>query len=305
VPSYAYFHDKFVPLAEAKIGIMTHSLHYGTALFEGIRGNWNQDKGQLYLFRLKEHYQRLLDGCRLLQTELPYTADELCRITAEMAQRSGFREDIYVRPLAYKGSQQLGLRLHGLEAAFLVFAIPWGPYLDTESARCLVSSWRRPADDMIPPNAKITGLYVNNSLAKSEAASKGCDEAIMLSPDGHVSEGTGENIFLVIDGKLVTPAKDSSILPGITRSTVTELAKNELGVDTEERAVDRNELYTAQECFFTGTAVHITPISEIDDRPIADGRIGEITGKLQKLYFDVIRGNNPKYIGWCTPVYKK
>ena len=305
MPSYAYFHDKFVPLAEANIGIMTHSFHYGTALFEGIRGNWNQEQGQLYLFRLKEHYERLLDGCRLLQTELPYTVDELCRITAEMAEMIGFRADIYVRPLAYKGSQSLGLRLRGLEAEFLVFAIPWGPYLDMDSARCLVSSWRRPAANMIPPNAKITGLYVNNSLAKSEAVGKGYDEAIMLSPDGHVSEGTGENIFLMIDGRLVTPAKDSSILLGITRSTVMELAKNELGIDTEERAVDRDELYSAQECFFSGTAVHITPIAEIDGRPIADGEVGEITGKLQKLYFDVIRGNNPRYIGWCTPVYKK
>ncbi len=305
MPSYAYFHDEFVPLAEANIGIMTHSLHYGTALFEGIRGNWNPEQGQLYLFRLKEHYQRLLDGCRLLQTELPYTVDELCRITTEVAEMSGFREDIYVRPLAYKGSQQLGLRLHGLDGELLMFAIPWGPYLDMDSARCLVSSWRRPADDVIPPNAKIAGLYVNNSLAKSEAVDKGYDEAIMLSPDGHISEGTGENIFLVIDGKLVTPARDSSILLGITRNTVIELAKKELGVDTEERLVDREELYAAQECFFSGTAVHITPIAEVDDRPIADGRVGEITRKLQKLYFDVIRGNNPKYIGWCTPVYEK
>jgi len=305
VPSYAYFHNQFVPLAEANIGIMTHSLHYGTAVFEGIRGNWNPEQEQLYLFRLKEHYQRLLDSCRLLQTELPYTVDELSRITTEMAEKSSFRADIYVRPLAYKGSQQLGLRLHGLEAEFLVFAIPWGPYLDMESARCLVSSWRRPADDVIPPHAKVTGLYVNNSLAKSEAVGKGCDEAIMLSPDGHVSEGTGENIFLVIDGKLVTPDKASSILLGITRSTVMELARNELGIDTEERPVERDELYSARECFFTGTAVHITPIAEIDGRPIADGRVGEVTAKLQKLYFDIIRGSNPKYIGWCTPVYEK
>jgi len=305
LPSYAYFHKQFVPLSEAKIGVMTHCLHYGTALFEGIRGNWNSEQKQLYIFRLKEHYQRMLNGCRLLYIDLPYTTDELWRITVELVEKCRFQEDIYVRPLAYKGSEALGLRLHGLEDEFLVFAIPWGLYLDMDKARCMVSSWRRPADNVIPPQAKITGLYINNSLAKTEAASKGFDEAIMLAPDGHVSEGTGENIFLVINGKLVTPASYNNILLGITRNTVIELAKNELGIETVERPIDPSELYTAEECFLTGTAAHITPVAEIDHRKIGDGEIGEITGKLKQLYFDVIRGNNPKYLKWCTPVYKK
>ena len=305
MPSYAYFNKQFMPLSEAKIGIMTHSLHYGTALFEGIRGNWNSEQKQLYLFRLEEHYQRLLNSCRLLKIDLPYTTDELCRITVELVERCRFQEDIYVRPLAYKGSETLGLRLHDLENKFLVFAIPWGLYLDMDKARCMVSSWRRPDDNVIPPQAKITGLYVNNSLAKTEAVSNGFDEAIMLAPDGHVSEGTGENIFLVINGKLVTPASYNNILLGITRNTVIELAQNELGIETIERPIDRSELYTADECFFTGTAAHVTPVAEIDHRKIDDGEIGEITGKLKQLYFDVIRGNNPKYLKWCTPVYKK
>ena len=294
-----------MPLSEAKIGVMTHCLHYGTALFEGIRGNWNSEQKQLYIFRLKEHYQRMLNGCRLLNIDLPHTIDELCRITAELVEKCRFQEDIYVRPLAYKGSEALGLRLHGLEDEFLVFAIPWGLYLDMDKARCMVSSWRRPDDNVIPPQAKITGLYINNSLAKTEAVSKGFDEAIMLAPDGHVSEGTGENIFLVINGKLVTPASYNNILLGITRNTVIELAKNELGIETVERPIDPSELYTAEECFLTGTAAHITPVAEIDRRKIGDGEIGEITGKLKQLYFDVIRGNNPKYLKWCTPVYKK
>lgn len=305
MPSYAYFNKQFMPLSEAKIGVMTHSLHYGTALFEGIRGNWNSEQKQLYLFRLKEHYQRLLNSCRLLKIDLPYTTDELCRITVELVERCRFQEDIYVRPLAYKGSETLGLRLHDLENKFLVFAIPWGLYLDMDKARCMVSSWRRPDDNVIPPQAKITGLYINNSLAKTEAVSNGFDEAIMLAPDGHVSEGTGENIFLVINGKLVTPASYNNILLGITRNTVIELAQNELGIETIERSIDRSELYTADECFFTGTAAHVTPVAEIDHRKIDDGEIGEITGKLKQLYFDVIRGNNPKYLKWCTPVYKK
>ncbi len=304
MPSYAFFHDEFVPLSEAKIGVMTHALHYGTGLFEGIRGNWNNEQKQIYIFRLREHYERLHNGCRLLKIDLPYTVDRLNEITVQLVQKCGFQEDIYIRPLAYKSSESLGVRLHDLDSDFLVFAIPWGRYLDVDKARCVVSSWRRPDDNVIPPQAKITGLYVNNAFAKTDAVENGFDEAIMLSPDGHISEGTGENIFLVIDGKLVTPANYNNILMGITRNTVMELARNELGVETVERQIDRGELYIAQECFLTGTAAHITPVAEVDRRPIGDGEIGKITKKLQQLYSDVIRGKNKKYLSWCTPAYK-
>ncbi|MFC2043697.1 branched-chain amino acid transaminase [Chloroflexota bacterium] len=301
--SLAFFRNKFVPLSEAKIGVMTHAFHYGTSIFEGIRGNWNSTQRQIYIFRLNEHYKRMLNGCRLLKIDLPYTIDELCRITVELVDRCGFEEDIYIRPLAYKSSESLGVRLHNLESDFLVFAMPWGPYLDTDKAKCIVSSWRRPDDNVIPPQIKVAGIYVNNAFAKTEAFESGFDEAIMLSPDGHVSEGSGENIFLVIDGKLVTPSSYNNILVGITRDTVIELAREELGLETIERQIDRSELYTAQECFLTGTAAHITAIGEIDHRKISDGEIGEISGKLLKLYADLIRGNNPKYLKWCTPVY--
>ena len=304
MPSYAYFRKQFVPLSEAKIGVMTHSLHYGTAVFEGIRGNWNSQQQQIYIFRLKEHYERLQNGCRVLKINLSCTVDELCQITVELVERCGFQEDIYIRPLAYKSSENLGLRLHDLDADFLVFAIPWGPYLP-DKTRCNISSWRRPDDNVIPPQVKATGIYVNNAFAKTEAVENGFDEAIMLTPDGHISEGSGENIFLVIDGKLVTPATYNNILVGITRDTVIELARNELGIETVERPVDRSELYTAEECLLTGTAAHITPVAEIDHRLIGNGEIGEITKKLQKIYSEVIRGNNPKYLGWCTPAYKK
>ena len=305
MPPYAFFHNQFVPLAEAKIGIMTHALHYGTAIFEGIRGNWNSEQEQIYIFRLKEHYQRLENGCRLLRINLSHPVEELCQITVELVRKCGFKEDIYIRPLAYKSSEALGVRLHDLDDDFLVFAIPWGRYLDMDACRCCVSSWRRPADNVIPPQAKITGLYVNNAFTKTEAMDNGFDEGIMLSPDGYVSEGSGENIFLVINGRLVTPPTYNSILVGITRDTVIALAKNELGIETMERPVDPAELYTADECFLTGTAAHITPVAEIDHRKIGDGRVGEIAGTLQKLYFAVIKGNNPKYLDWCTPVYKK
>ena len=305
MPSYAYFHKQFVPLSEAKIGIATNALHYGTAIFEGIRGNWNSEQKQIYLFRLREHYERLHNGCHILMINPPYTIDKLYQITVELVEMCGFQEDVYVRPLAYKSAERLGVRLHDIEDDFLAFVIPWGPYLDVDKARCTISSWQRPDDNVIPPQAKITGLYANNALAKSEAILNGFDEAIMLTPDGHISEGSGENIFLVTDGKLVTPASYNNILMGITRDTVIKLAQKELGIEAIERSVERTELYNAEECFFTGTAAHITPIAEIDHRKIGNGEIGEITKMLQQLYSEVIRGNNPKYLDWCTPVYKR
>ncbi len=305
MPSYAYFQKKIVPLAEARINVMTHALHYGTAIFEGIRGNWNSRQEQIFIFRLREHYERLTDGCKLLKISLPHSVDELCRITIDVVEKCGFKEDIYIRPLAYKSSEALGVRLHDLEDDFTVFAIPWGRYLDMDSARCSVSSWRRPDDNVIPPQAKMAGIYINSALTKTEAMQNGYDEGIMLSPDGHVSEGRGENIFLVEDGRLITPAIYNNILMGITRDTVITLAKNELDLETVERSIVRSELYTADECFLTGTAAHITPVSEIDNRKIGDSGIGPATAKLQKLYFDVIKGNNARYLDWCTPVYKK
>jgi len=301
MPSYAYFQKQFVPLPEAKIGVMTHALHYGIAAFEGIRGNWNSDHKQMYIFRLKEHYERLHNSCQVLKINLPYTVDELCQITVKLVEKCGFQEDIYIRPLAYKSSEALGVRLHDLECDFLVFAFPWGPYLP-DRVSCGVSSWRCPKE---VPRAKLTGLYINNALAKTEAIENGFDEAIMLTADGYVADGSGENIFLVTDGKLVTPASYNSILMGITRDTVIKLAKNELGMETIEKSIERAELYAADECFLTGTAANVTPVAEIDRRQIGNGEVGEITKNLQKIYSDVIRGNNSKYLDWCTPVYTK
>jgi len=302
MPSFAYFRKQFVPLEEANLNVMTNFMHYGTGVFEGIRGNWNSQQKQLFLFRNQEHYERLLNGCHILDIDLPYTVDDLCRITVELAEKCGFEEDVYVRPLAYKSSETLGVRLHNLEADFLAFIFPWGPYLDTDRAKCCVSSWRFPNE---VPRAKFTGLYVTNAMAKSEAIEKGFDEAIMLTPDGYVAEGSGENLFILKNGKLITPPSSDGILVGITRDTVMKLAQEELGIETVERHIDRIELYSAEECFLTGTAAHITPVAEIDQRKIAGGEIGAVTHQLQTLYNDVIINNNPKYAKWCTPVYKK
>ena len=303
--SYAFFQKKFIPMSDAKLGVMTHALHYGTALFEGIRGNWNAEKGEMYLFRLKEHYTRMHNGAKLFKIALDYSVDEMIKLTVELIQKDGLKEDSYIRPLAYKSTEQMGVRLHNLDADFLMFAIPWGRYIDTDSCKCGVSSWRRSAGDSIPPQVKSTGIYINSALAKTEAIENGYDEAIMLTPDGFVSEGSGENIFLVIDGKLHTPAPQNNILIGITRDTVMQLAKNELGIETVERSINRAELYTAQECFLTGTAANLTPVTEIDHRPLGNGKVGPVTEQLQKLYFDVIRGKMPRYMDWCTPVYGK
>ena len=306
MPPYAFFDGKFVPLSEAKIGIMTHAFNYGTACFEGIRGNWNAEKKQMYVFRVEDHFRRLLNNCRVLKIEVPHTVDELSQLTLELTQMCGYEEDIYIRPLAYKSSEEVGVRLHNLKDGFLLFATPFGAYLDvSKGARCCVSSWRRVDDNMIPPRAKITGLYVNSALAKTEAFESGFDEAILLTQDGHVSEGSGENIFLVMNGRLVTPPIADNILVGITRETVMTLAREELGIETVERSIGYSELYTADECFMTGTAAHVTPVIEIDHRNVGNGQIGEVSKRLQDLYFDVIQGKNPKYLNWCTPAYKQ
>jgi len=306
MPPYAFFHKQFMPLSEAKVGVLTHALHYGTACFEGIRGNWDSEQERSCLFRIQDHYKRMLDGCRILKINLPYSIDELCQLTTELLERSGYREDVYIRPLAYKSSEAVGVRLHDLEDDFLIIVTTLPPYLGSErGARCCTSSWRRVDDTMIPARGKICGIYVNSALAKTEACENGFDEGILLTHDGHVSEGSGENIFLVSQGKLVTPAPSDNILIGITRDSVMKLAKAELGIDTIERQIDRSELYLADECFFTGTAANIAPIVEIDHRPVGTGEIGMVTKQLQRLFAEAMLGRNPKYAEWYYLVSPK
>ncbi|GIW06141.1 MAG: branched chain amino acid aminotransferase [Dehalococcoidia bacterium] len=300
---HAFLNGQFVALEDAKVSVATHALHYGTGCFEGIRGNWNAEEETIYLFRLREHYQRLLRSAKVLNITLPYSVDDLCAITVELVERSGCREDVYIRPMAYKGTPVLGVRLHDLDDALVIFVSPFGNYLDVDAGiKVCVSSWRRIDDNTIPARAKVTGGYVNSALARTEAHLNGYDEAIMLNHDGHVSEGSGENIFLVRDGVLHTPGINENILEGITRHSVMKLAADELGIRTIERTVDRSELYVADEIFLTGTAAHVTPVVEVDRRPVGNGEIGAITRQISKLYFDVVRGVNKKYIDWCTPV---
>ncbi|MBI4236569.1 MAG: branched-chain amino acid transaminase [Chloroflexi bacterium] len=306
MPSLAFFEGKTVPLAEAKISVVTHAFNYGTGVFEGIRGNWNEEEGQLYLFRVRDHYQRLLRSCRMLNIALPYTLDDFERITLNLVESCGFREDIYIRPLAYKASEVVGLRIHDLKDEFLIYVVPFGNYLESDKGiRCCVSSWTRVDDSIAPPSAKITGMYVNNSLAKSEAIWRGYDEAIMLTRDGFVSEGSGENVFLVKDGRLLTPSTSESILEGLTRNTVIELAQKELSIPTVERRINRSEIFVGEELFLTGTAAHVTPVLELDGRRIGNGGIGPLTARLQALYFSIVKGRDKRYARWLTPAYQK
>lgn len=295
---------EFIPVERGVVSVRTHAFAYGTGCFEGIRGYWNEDDEQVYLFRLREHYRRLLNSCKILQISLPYTVEQLIEISIELVRRNGQRQDVYLRPMAYKSDQIIGVRLHGLTDQLIITAEPLGNYIDVSGLRCGVSSWRRIDDNAIPARAKITGAYVNSGFAKSEAMQNGFDEAIMLTHDGHVSEGSAENIFLVVDGELVTPAPTENILLGITRDTMMELATRELGRITRERQIDRTELYTADEIFLCGTGAQIAPVVSVDHRPIGDGKVGPISSELQRLYFDVVRGRKPEYkTQWCTPVY--
>jgi len=288
------------------VSIMTHGLSYGTGCFEGIRGYWNAEKEELYLFRIREHFERWHRSCQILNFNLPYTVDELIEISRELVRRNEQRENIYLRPFAYKADELIGVRLHDLRDSFVIYSVPMGDYIPIDGGlRCAVSSWRRVDDNMIPARAKVSGAYVNSALAKTEAQLNGFDEAILLTAEGHVSEGSAENIFLVIGGELVTPAPSENILLGITRDTVMKLAQREMGRITRERQVDRTELYIADECFLCGTGAQIAPVIEIDHRKIGNGKIGPVSAEIQRIYFDVVRGRRTEYLDWCTPVYNK
>ena len=300
----AFFNGQKVSLKDAKVGIMTHALHYGTAVFEGIRGNWNESKEKMIIFRLKEHYDRLLRGSNILKMNLGYTSQEMCDITVDLVKSNGYTEDVYIRPLAYK-SQELvaNLKLHELEDGLSIIVIPFGAYIDnTKPIKCQTSSWRRPEDTMMPTGVKLAGLYTTSILAKTEAVSAGYDEAILLNNDGTVSEGSGENLFMVQNGEIITPTETDNCLLGITRHTIIQIAKNELNIDIRERRIHRSELYLADETFLTGTAAHVTSVGSLDNRTIGNGNVGQITKTLQDIYFSIVSGKieDKKYKSWLT-----
>jgi branched-chain amino acid aminotransferase len=304
MPKYAFFADRIVPIEAAKVSVMTHGLNYGTGCFEGIRAYWNEEAQQLYVFRMKEHYERMHRSARILRIELAQSADELGEITLDLLRREGYREDAYIRPLAFKADEIIGVRLHNLTDRLAIFATPFGRYIEQEEgAHVCFSSWRRVDDNVAPARAKITGTYINSALAKTDALLAGYDEALVLTQTGDVSEGSAENFFVVRNGMLITPPVTSNILEGITRDTIIALAREELGLETIERPINRSEVYICDEAFFTGTGVQVAAITRVEHRPLGTGAIGPVVTALRQIYFDVVRGKNDRYLDWCTPVY--
>jgi branched-chain amino acid aminotransferase len=301
---YAFFRGRIVPIEDAKVSVMTHAFNYGTGCFEGIRAYWNEEEQQLYVFRLLEHYERFQRSCRILHIDLPYSVAELSEFTLELLRKEGFREDAYIRPLAYKADEIIGVRLHDLTDEVAMFAVPFGRYLEQEEgAHVRISSWRRVDDNAVPARAKITGAYINSALAKTDAVLSGYDEALVLTQDGHISEGSAENFFMVRNGHLVTPSVNSDILEGITRDSIIQLARQELGLETVQRSIDRSEIYICDEAFLTGTGVQVAAIVKVEHRPIGTGQMGPTVQQLREVYFAAARGSNPHYKHWCTPVY--
>ena len=301
--SYVIYNGKIVPESEVSISIRCKAFNYGLGCFEGIRAYWIEEDKQLYAFRLKEHYQRFLQSCKTINIKLPYSVDELCSLTVELLKKNNFKSTTYIRPIAYKGGEDIGPTLMDKDDRLVIYCQPLGSYTGKEELKVAITSWQRLEDNMLPPRTKATAAYLNSALASLEVKQNGYDEAIFLTSNGNVCEGPGENLFIFKKGKLVTPPPSDNILEGITRDTVMELAKNELNLEVVERSITRTELYASDEVFFSGTAMEVTPVIEVDNRVIGDGKQGEISKKIKELFFEITANKNPKYSKYCTPVY--
>jgi branched-chain amino acid aminotransferase len=297
-----YFEGDWVPMREAKVSIMTHAFMYGTATFEGIRGYWNADQQTLFGVKIREHVERIRQSCRILLMKDVPSVDELTRLIVETIRRNDFHEDVYVRPSFYKSTRAIGVRLHNLDNELYIIALPFGNYIDTDSGtRVMTSSWRRNVDEALPARGKIVGGYVNMAFQKSEAELNGYDEAVVLTAGGHVNEASAANLFMVRDGVALTPPVSDDLLEGVTRKALMELLANE-GIPVQERSIDRSELYIADEVFLCGTGVQVSPVIEVDHRPVGSGSIGPISRLARDRYFDAVRGRLPEYNHWLTPI---
>jgi branched-chain amino acid aminotransferase len=306
LPNYAFFKGRIVPYSEAKVGVLTHTLNYGTGVFGGLRAYWNSDEQQLLLFRPYDHFKRFLESASLLLMKFPYSVEQIIQFTIDLLKKENYKTDCYIRPIAYYGDEIIGVRLHDLNPELTIVAIPFGQYVENEEgSHVTISSWRRVDDNMIPARGKIAGSYVNSAFIKTDAQRAGFDEAIVLNHDGHVAEGSAENIFIVRKGIISTPPVTENILEGITRRTVMMLLKDEMGMEVVERPLDRTEIYLSDEIFFCGTGVQIAAITSVDHRPVGTGKMGPITDNLRRIYFDVVKGRTPKYREFCVPIYPK
>jgi branched-chain amino acid aminotransferase len=303
-PRLAYFRGRVMPYTEARVGLLAHALNYGTAVFGGLRGYWNDDEEELFVFRPLDHFHRFRDSARLLRMDLAPSEADLWEGLKSLLRALDARADIYVKALAFYGDEALGVRLHDLTPEMSLVAFPFGRYVENDdNAHVCVSSWRRVNDNVLPARGKIAGGYVNSALAKSDAQLAGFDEALVLNESGHVCEGSAENVFIVRRGVVVTPPVSEDILEGITRRTVLRLLREDLGVEVAERPIDRTEVYLAEEVFLTGTAAQVTAVTRVDHRPVGSGRLGEITRRLRQLYGEVVRGRVPAHRQWCAPVW--
>ncbi|AFY70065.1 branched-chain amino acid aminotransferase [Thalassoporum mexicanum PCC 7367] len=302
---YAYLRGGFLPLNDATISVRTHAFLYGTAVFEGIKAYWLPEAGRMGVFRMAEHYKRLLQSAHILGLQPTLTAEQMGDLTVDLIKRNQCQGATYIRPIIYKSDLRIGpiLTVDGTQDDFCLFTVPMDGYLDVEKGIHVgVSSWRRLDDNAIPARAKVNGAYVNTALAKTDGHKSGFADMIVLTNQGHVAEGSAMNLFLVRDGQLVTSAITENILEGITRSTIAELAEKELGIKTISRPIDRTELYIADEAFFVGTATEVAPIVKIEHRTVGDGNVGSITQKLKDLYSKATHGLLPKYGDWITQV---
>jgi branched-chain amino acid aminotransferase len=305
LPNYAFFGGRIVPYSEAKVGVLTHALNYGTAVFGGLRAYWNEDEEQLFVFRPHDHFKRFLQSASLLCMDLPYTPDDLVNTLTELMRKEGHREDCYIRPLAYFKDEIIGVRLHDVTPDVSMVVLPFGHYVtNVDGMHVTVSSWRRVDDNIIPARGKIAGAFVNSAFSKTDANRSGFDEVIVLNQDGHVSEGSAANIFLLREGVWATPPITDNVLEGITRRSIIEFMREDLNMKIVERSIDRTELYVADELFFCGTGVQIGAITRIDHRKIGTGVLGPETTRLRKLYFDVVKGRSPKYRSWLHPIFE-
>lgn len=298
-----YFRGDYIPLRDANVGILTHALHYGTGVFEGIRAHWNPEQEELFVLRMREHYDRWKTNCGILQIQLNTSTDELCAITLHLLRKNNLRTNVYIRPLAFLSAQRVGVHCDS-ESAFAIIALPFGEYLHAANGiHAGISSWRRVEDNAIPARAKICGAYVNSFLASEEARQSGFDEAILLNENGHVAEGATCNLFMVRNGELITPPVCDNVLEGITRTSVMEIARRELAIPVLERSIDRSELFVCDELFFTGTAVGVAPVVRMNHRPVGSASVGPVTQAIRQLYAKAALGNLASYQHWLTPVF--
>jgi branched-chain amino acid aminotransferase len=303
LPKHVYFEGKIVPFEKAKVSVATHAFNYGTAVFGGIRGYWNDEKKKLYIFRPFDHYRRFLNSGRMMNMQIPFDEESLIQLTLDLVRMEGWQSDIYIRPLIYKADLGIGVRLHDLKDELTIFTMPFQQYVKNDTnAHVTISSWRRLDDNMIPARGKVSGAYANSALIKTDANRAGFDEALVLNQNGHISEGSAMNVFMVRNNQVITPPVTDNILEGITRRTAMELVQNELGLPVVERSIDRTELYICDELFMTGSAAQIVAITRVDYRPIGKGEMGPVTGKLREIFDGVVRAKNPKYVHWNVEV---